>query len=510
MKIQTLLEGLEYELQSGSVLDEVTEVVYDSRKVSRGCLFVCIAGTAKDAHKFIPEVLAKGASALIIDSGHIASAKVMVSASGKEHVTVVSTANTRKALAYAAAAQYGHPASKLTTIGITGTKGKTTTSYMVQSILEHAGKNVGVIGTIGCVINGQKYKTVNTTPESFELQRLLSLMVEAGCEYCVMEVSSQGLKLNRVDGFVFDIGVFTNFSADHIGPNEHATMEEYLYCKSLLFRQCRVGLLNCDDDAYEEMIKGHTCSLHTFGFHEHAELRAQDFESTRNGNEIGIRFHATGILDAKVSVPVPGRFSAYNALCALMIGHSVGIPTEIMLRALSTIHVKGRLEIVPTKGNYTVMIDYAHNELSVESLLSTILTYRPHRIICVYGGGGNRDRMRRYAMGELCGKMADLSILTCDNPRNEDISSINADIKIGLAKSNGKYIEIDDRKEAIWHAMDIAEENDIIILLGKGHEDYQEIRGVKYHYSERESVESYANRNASRSIEESLSGFPNM
>lgn len=496
MRIRELLEGLSYQLQIGSDNAEVSEVIYDSRKVVKDCLFVCIAGTESDAHKFIPEVLEKGASALIVDSQHIASAKVMVSASGKDHVTVVSTDNTRKALAYAAAAQYGHPASKLTVIGITGTKGKTTTSYMVQSILEHAGKKVGVIGTIGCVINGQKYKTANTTPESFELQRLLSLMVEAGCEYCVMEVSSQGLKLNRVDGFVFDIGVFTNFSADHIGRHEHATMEEYLYCKSLLFRQCRLGLFNCDDDAYEGVIKGHTCEIRTFGFDEHADLRAQRFESTKNGSELGIRFHATGLLDAKVVVPIPGRFSAYNALCSLCIGYSVGIPTEIMLRALSAIHVKGRLEIVPTKGNYTVMIDYAHNELSVESLLSTILSYQPHRIICVYGGGGNRDRMRRYAMGELCGKMADLSVLTCDNPRDEDIASINADIKVGLAKSNGSYVEIADRREAIWHAMDLAEDNDIIILLGKGHEDYQEIRGVKYHYSDRESVEAYERREA--------------
>ncbi len=491
MKIRTLLEGLDYEVQAGSDDAEVSEVIYDSRKITKDCMFVCIAGTSRDAHKFIPEVLEKGACALIVDSQHIASAKVMVSAFGKDHVTVISTDNTRKALAYAAAAQYDHPASKLTMIGITGTKGKTMTSYMVQSILEHAGKKVGVIGTIGCVINGQNYKTINTTPESFELQRLLSLMVEAGCEYCVMEVSSQGLKLNRVDGFVFDIGVFTNFSADHIGPNEHASMEEYLYCKSLLFRQCRIGLLNCDDDAYEGVIKGHTCEIRTFGFNEHADLRARNFESTKQDSGLGIRFHATGLLDAKVTLPIPGKFCAYNALCSLIIGHTLGVPAEIMLRALSTIHVKGRLEIVPTKGNYTVMIDYAHNELSVESLLSTILAYQPNRIICVYGGGGNRDRMRRYAMGELCGKMADLSILTCDNPRDEDISSINADIKVGLAKSGGKYIEIDDRRQAVWHAMDIAKANDIVVLLGKGHEDYQEIRGVKYHYSERESVESY-------------------
>ncbi len=497
MTIQDLLQGLPYQVQAGSDTSEITEVVYDSRKIVPGCIFICIAGTERDAHNYIPDVLEKGASALIIDENHIASTKIMVDASGK-NITVISTENTRKALAYAAAAQYGHPAGKLTMIGITGTKGKTTTSYMVQSILEHAGKKVGVIGTIGAIINGQKYKTANTTPESFELQRLLSLMVDAGCEYCVMEVSSQGLKLDRVAGFTFDIGVFTNFSADHIGPREHATMEEYLYCKSLLFRQCRVGLINCDDPAYEGITKDHTCEICTYGLNEHADLRATDLELMKKPGELGIRFHASGLLDCDVTLPVPGKFSVYNALCALMIGTKIGIDSQTMLKALSGIHVKGRVEIVPTPGPYTVMIDYAHNEVSVESLLSTMLAYQPHRIICVYGGGGNRAKMRRYAMGELCGRMADLSILTCDNPRDEEISAINADIKVGLAKSNGKYIEIEDRRSAIWHAMDIAEEGDLIILLGKGHEDYQEIRGVKHHYSERESIESYPGKKSDR------------
>lgn len=491
MTIQTLLKGLPYQVQSGSDTADVTEVIYDSRKITPGCIFICIAGTTRDAHEYIPDVLEKGAAALIIDNNHIASAKIMVDASGKENITVVSTENTRKALAFAAAAQYDHPAEKLTMIGITGTKGKTTTSYMVQSILEHAGKKVGVIGTIGAVINGQKYKTANTTPESFELQRLLSLMVEAGCEYCVMEVSSQGLKMDRVSGFTYDIGVFTNFSADHIGPTEHATMEEYLYCKSLLFKQSRIGLINRDDDAFEAAIKNHTCELRTYGMGEQADLRATDLELIKDPGKLGIRFHTSGLLNSDVTIPVPGKFNVYNALCALMIGISVGMDTQTMLDALSCIQVKGRVEIVPTPGPYTVLIDYAHNEASVESLLSTMLAYQPHRIICVYGGGGNRAKMRRYAMGELCGRMADLSILTCDNPRDEEIAAINADIKVGLAKSDGKYIEIEDRKSAIWHAMDIAEEGDLIILLGKGHEDYQEIRGVKYHYSERESIESY-------------------
>lgn len=492
MTIRTLLKGLSYRIEIGSDTTEITDVTYDSRKqVTPGCLFVCIFGTAHDACQYIPDMLEKGALAVLVDEQHVENAKDMIASSGKSGITLISTENTRKALAYAAATWFDHPADKLTMIGITGTKGKTTTSFMVQAILEHAGKKTGVIGTIGAVINGQQYKTANTTPESFELQRLLSLMVEAGCEYCVMEVSSQGLKMDRVAGFVFDIGVFTNFSADHIGPGEHASMEEYLYCKSLLFQQCRLGLVNRDDAAFEGAVAGHTCTLRTFGMHADADLRASEPELTRTPGKLGVRFRTSGLLNCQVTLSVPGKFNMYNALCALMIGTSVDIPEETMLEALAGAQTKGRVEMVPAPGPYTVMIDYAHNEVSVESLLSTMLAYQPHRIICVYGGGGNRSKMRRYAMGELCGRMADLSILTCDNPRDEEISAINTDIKVGLSKSSGRYIEIEDRKSAIWHAMDIAEEGDLIILLGKGHEDYQEIRGVKYHYSERESVESY-------------------
>lgn len=484
MILKNLLEGLEYQCIKGTDTLDVTEVIYDSRKVTKGCVFICISGTKRDAHEFIPEVIQKGAVAVITEKS------VEVSQS----VTVLKVSSTRKALAYMACAYFGHPASKLTTIGITGTKGKTTTSYTLQTILEKAGKKVGVIGTIGAVINGEKTKTANTTPESFELQSLFDRMVKAGCEYCIMEVSSQGLKMDRVAGFTFDIGVFTNFSEDHIGPDEHESMEEYMYCKSLLFKQCKLGLINIDDPSHEGVLKGHSCQIETYGFQEKADFTAKNIEYLKSSGSLGMRFEVSGGINGTFTTSTPGKFSVYNSLAAMTVAHKLGISDDIIRSALSEVKVKGRVEIVPVSDHFTILIDYAHNAASVESLLTTIKEYHPKRIICVYGGGGNRSRLRRYDMGELCGKMADLSILTTDNPRDEEVSTINEDIKTGLARSNGKYIEIEDRTEAIHYSMDHAQEGDIIILLGKGHETYQEIKGTKYYYCEREVIEEYKNK----------------
>lgn len=496
MKFSSLVQKLDYKYVLGSKDTsadmEISGVVYDSRKVESGSAFICIRGTARDSHDYIADVIEHGASLVVIEEDHAESVRdLLATMNVDDKVTVISTKDSRLALAIMSAAWFGYPAEKLTTIGITGTKGKTTTSFMIQEVLEKVGFKTGIIGTIGALINGEKIKTGNTTPESYELQKLFAMMVDAGCTHVVMEVSSQGLKMSRVAGVTFDYGIFTNFSADHIGPGEHESMEEYLYCKSLLFKQCHMGIINMDDASWEGVTKEHTCDIMTFGFDSAADLRADSYELVRNGSELGISFETGGDMKAKVYLPVPGKFNIYNALCALSLGVCLGIPQENMLKALAGVHVKGRVEMVPVSGPYSVMIDYAHNEVSVESLLNTVKEYNPAHITCVYGGGGNRSKLRRYAMGELCGKMADLSILTQDNPRDEDISSINADIKVGLAKSNGKYIEIEDRREAIWYAMDNAQPGDLIILLGKGHEDYQEIKGQKYHYSERESVESY-------------------
>ena len=478
MKLSKLLERLEYEVVQGSVETEVTTLANDSRKVESGSVFVCISGAVFDGHQYVSDVAKKGAAAII------AERDIEV----PKGVTVIKAENTRYALALMSAAYFGYPAEKLKVIGITGTKGKTTTTYMIKKVLEMAGKKVGLIGTIGAMVGEEHLPSKNTTPESYELHRMFAAMVEAGCEYVVMEVSSQGLKLDRTAGILFDYGIFTNLSPDHIGPAEHASFEEYMECKSLLFRQCKIGVVNADDEHVDGILKGHTCEVKTFSAEKEADLMASDIGFINEDGKLGMHFKVTGCMDCQAKVHIPGRFSVYNSMVTMLVCHLAGISDEAILEGLSKVQVKGRVEMLPVSKDYTLIIDYAHNEVSTRSVLTTLMEYHPKRLICVYGGGGNRSKLRRYDMGEVTGEMADLCVLTCDNPRDEEIRDINNDIKVGLARSNGKYIEIDDRKEAIAYCMKNAKPGDMIVLLGKGHEDYQEIKGVKYHFDEREAV----------------------
>ena len=434
-----------------------------------------------DGHKYIPDAIDKGASVIVLEREEEA-------AQIPENITVLKVASARLALALMSAALFDHPARKLVTIGLTGTKGKTTTTYMIKKVLEMAGKKVGLIGTIGAMIGEEHLPSKNTTPESYELHRMFAAMVEAGCEYVVMEVSSQGLKLDRTAGILFDYGIFTNLSPDHIGPAEHASFEEYMECKSLLFRQCRIGIVNADDEHVDGILKGHTCEVKTFSAEKEADLMASDIGFINEDGKLGMHFKVSGCMDCQAKVHIPGRFSVYNSMVTMLVCHLAGISDEAILEGLSKVQVKGRVEMLPVSKDYTLIIDYAHNEVSTRSVLTTLMEYHPKRLICVYGGGGNRSKLRRYDMGEVTGEMADLCVLTCDNPRDEEIRDINNDIKVGLARSNGKYIEIDDRKEAIAYCMKNAKPGDMIVLLGKGHEDYQEIKGVKYHFDEREAV----------------------
>ena len=315
-------------------------------------------------------------------------------------------------------------------------------------------------------------------------------MVDEGCKYAIMEVSSQGLKMNRVDGFTFDYGVFTNISNEHIGPNEHESFEEYMYCKSLLFKKCKVGIVNADDSNWKNVTKDHTCSLIKFGLNQSdLDMKAENVKFIMTNDFLGMGFSTVGKLNDKFEVAIPGRFSVYNALCAITIANELKVNPNAMKRALKKVSVKGRMELAVSNEKYKLIIDYAHNEDEMTNLMETIMEYKPKRIVCVFGGGGNRAKSRRYDMGEISGKYADLTILTEDNPRFEDIDSINNDIIVGLNKSNGKYITIKDRQEAIEYAMKNAKEGDIILLIGKGHEQYQEIKGVQYFWDEREAVE---------------------
>lgn len=477
MRLLDLLEGISWECLQGSTDADVAAVVYDSRKIARGCLFICIEGVKFDGHAFAAEAARKGASVLVVSKP--------VDGVEDKDITVINVEDTRYAMAFISAAWFGHPARKLKVIGITGTKGKTTTTYLVKSILENAGLKVGLVGTIETIIGDIYTHAENTTPESYILQEDFAKMVEAGLDAVVMEVSSQALKLHRTQGFVFDYGIFTNLEPDHIAPGEHESFEEYLECKGRLFRQCRIGIVNGDDVHVGNIVEGHTCELETYGTGKDAMLRAESLELVHTPGELGVNFHVAGLMEFDAHVPAPGRFSVYNALCAIAICRHFQVGIEDIQSALRTAKVKGRIERVKISDRFTLLIDYAHNAMALESLLSTLREYEPKRLVCLFGCGGNRSKQRRYEMGEVSGRLADFTIITSDNPRFEEPQDIIEDIKAGIGKTDGKFVEICDRREAIAYAISHAGEGDLIVLAGKGHEDYQEIKGVKYPMDER-------------------------
>ena len=475
MKLNKLLERLEYDVVQGTDEAEVTTLVNDSRKVDAGSVFVCISGAVSDGHKFAADVAAKGAAAVVVEKD------VEVPAD----VTVIRVQDTRYALALMSAAYFAYPAEKLKIIGITGTKGKTTTTYMIRSILEGVGHKVGLIGTIEAIIGDEKIPAANTTPESFTIHQYFARMVEEGCDSVVMEVSSQGLMLHRTAGIPFEIGIFTNLGRDHIGPNEHKDFEDYKRCKAMLFQQCRLGIANVDDKYFHDIFKNATCRVETFGFSAHADLRAENVQLVSRPGYLGVAYHVSGLMDFDVEIDIPGTFSVYNSLTAIAVCRHFGVPVEKIKEALKKAKVKGRIEMIKVSDEFTLMIDYAHNAMSLESLLTTLKEYHPKRLVCLFGCGGNRSKDRRYEMGEVSGRLADLTIITSDNPRFEEPQAIIDDIKIGIGRTDGKYVEICDRKEAIKYAIQHGQPGDVIVLAGKGHEDYQEIKGVKYPMDER-------------------------
>lgn len=478
MIVADLLDKIKYEVVQGTIDREVSELVFDSRKACKDAVFVCISGAVVDGHDFIDQVIQKEVAAVVVEK------EVTV----PDNVTVIKVEDTRLALACMSASYFGNPAEQLKTIGITGTKGKTTTSYMVKSILEKTGFRTGLIGTIETIIGDKHIPAVNTTPESYVVQKTFREMVDAGIECVVMEVSSQGLKLHRVGGFVFDYGIFTNLEPDHIGPNEHKDFDEYLHCKGMLFKQCKTGIVNIDDEHTERVLEGHTCQVESFGFSEKADLRAENVELIHRPGFLGVSYNMSGLLNMPVEIDVPGKFSVYNSLAAISICRHFGVKEDAIQSALEGIRVKGRVELLPVSKRFTLMIDYAHNAMSLESLLTTLKAYHPKRLVCLFGCGGNRSKLRRYEMGEVSSKLADLTVITSDNPRDEEPQAIMDDILTGVKKADGKYVMIADRKEAIRYCMMHAQEGDVIVLAGKGHEDYQEIKGKKHHMDERELV----------------------
>ncbi len=490
MNLQSILERLDCEVLKGSIDRDISGVVYDSRRVTEGSLFICISGANFDGHDYIEEVIGKGAAAVLVEKGRLQAD------SAPEGAAIIETADTRKGLACVSAAWFGYPAEEIPVIGITGTKGKTTTTYMIRSILEHAGFRVGLIGTIEAIVGDEHRKALNTTPESYEIQKDLREMIEAGQNCAVMEVSSQALMLHRTAGIPFEIGVFTNLSPDHIGANEHSSFEEYAACKSLLFRQCKLGIINADDPHKDLILSGHTCRLESFGINEDtASLRAVNIEYVQSPGSLGMRFDVSGTANFPVELGLPGLFSVYNALAAIAVCEHFKMQTEVIQSALKSATVKGRIEPIKVSDDFMLLIDYAHNAMALESLLQTLKAYNPKRIVCVFGCGGNRAKSRRFEMGEVSGRLADFTIITSDNPRFEEPEAIIRDIVSGIEKTSGSYTTIADREEAIAYAIHHGQPGDIIVLAGKGHEDYQEICGKKYPMDERVLIRNILERN---------------
>ncbi len=475
MKLSELIIGLDYEVLQGNIDTDVNNIHNDSRNVQEGDLFFCISGAVSDGHKYAEDVAKKGATVIVVEKNIEIPAEV----------TVIKVKSTRYAMGMISSRYYGEPSKKLKVIGITGTKGKTTTTYMIKEMLEAAGIKTGLIGTIEILDGVNKIPAANTTPESIKLHKHLKDMLDNGLSAVVMEVSSQGLMLDRVAGVKFDYGIFTNLSKDHIGPNEHKTFDEYMMWKAKLFTMCEKGILNIDDSYAEVMGKTATCEILTYGIKEDADYGAAMLELYSKEGVLGIEYNLTGKLEGRVMVDLPGEFSVHNSLAAIAVAYEMGVPFEDIKDILTRVKVRGRVEMIPVSNEFTVMIDYAHNAMALESLLLALKAYKPKRLVSLFGCGGNRSKDRRFEMGEVSGNMADLTIITSDNPRFENPQDIIDDIKVGIGKTTGEYVEILDRKEAMRYAIMNGRPGDVIVFAGKGHEDYQEIEGVKHSMDER-------------------------
>ena len=474
MTLRELLTGIPV-LECTADLDRnVESVVYDSRKATAGSLFVAISGFASDGNRFIPMAMDKGAAA------------VVTAKKPQQEVPYILVENDRLALALLGCNFFAHPAQSMKIIGITGTNGKTSSTLLLKHVLEKVlGAKVGLMGTMANMVGDVVIPTERTTPESFELQSLLARMRDAGCTHVVMEVSSHAVSLERIGGMTFDVAAFTNLTEDHL--DFHKTMDAYCEAKAELFRRCRRGVINADD-AYAHRMRGAAeCPVTTTSVSGKGELWAEALVLESDG----IAFTAChGAQRVQTRLGIPGRFTVYNALTVLGIALELGLSLEDAAAALADAPgVKGRVEVVPTPGtDYTVLIDYAHTPDGLENVLSSVRGFCRGRLIAVFGCGGDRDPIKRPIMGQIGAQIADLAIITSDNPRTEDPEAIIRDIVPGCQRSGGVYEVIADRRKAIRHAMSIAGKDDIIVLAGKGHETYQEICGVKHHLDEREEV----------------------
>ena len=460
---------------------DIKYITSDSRKIEKDNMFVAIKGFEQDGHKYIESAISKGATAVLVDEDRYDEFKNL-------DVVVLTAKNTRFILGKIANNFYDTPSKEFKLIGITGTKGKTTTSFMVKKILEESGKKVGLVGTVACYLGDKKLMDSDrTTPEALELQCMFRQMADENCEYVIMEVSSQSIKLGRIDGCKFHLGLFTNLSEDHISAHEHPSMEDYFDCKCRLFDMTNIGIVNIDDIKGKELIELKTnCKFSTYSIENDSDLKAYNINITSKLTSFNV------ILNGKeelVEVSIPGRFTVYNSLGAISICEKLGIESKYIISGLNKVVVPGRSEIVENDKGFTVMIDYAHSEKSLEEILKAVRLYTKGRVICVFGLGGDRDKNNRPKMGRISGTLADFTVITSDNPRYDDPEALARDIEKGIKEVTNNYIILTDRKEAVEYAVRMAKKDDIVVLCGKGHETYQVVGDKKVPFSERQIVE---------------------
>ncbi len=474
MNLSALLEGIEVQEIIGNPQLAVTGIAFDSRAVQPGNLFVCISGFESDGHDFAPMAIEKGASVIVAEKDL-----------RELGVTCVLVENSRAALAQLAANYYGHPEEKFCLLGITGTNGKTTVTYLIKSVLEAMGKKVGLIGTNQNMIGNEIIPSKKTTPDSLELMRLFSKMAAAEVDYVVMEVSSHSLVLDRVTACTFDVGAFTNITQDHL--DFHKTMEEYLEAKGLLFQISKRGVINADDWGAERLTELSSCEmLLTYGEMPESDIRISQIELREDGVDFQLEYQGK---THQVELGIPGKFSVYNATTALGCLAAAGVPMEDAVRCLKKARgVKGRVELVETGRDFSVIIDYAHTPDGLENVIQTIRGFAKGRVITLFGCGGDRDKTKRPKMGKIAAELSDYSIVTSDNPRTEDPNAIIEDVLVGVKEGGGEYKVIPNRFEAIAFALDFAQKDDIILLAGKGHETYQILADRTITFDEREIV----------------------
>lgn len=491
--LKSWLSGTDYSILCGTDEIAVNDVIFDSRKAVPDTVYVCIKGSRTDSHKFIGDVIDKGCRTLVVEKE-----LCELGLKSTEDLNIIKTDNARRTLAFLSTARFGHPADEMKLIGITGTKGKTSTSYMLAQVLKEAGFRPGIIGTNGCVIGDEHFRTLNTTPDSYELNSYFRKMADSGCTHVIMECSSQGFKMNRTDGLNFEYGIFLNLSPDHIGPLEHADFEEYMACKLRLFESTKTAIINADDEhagaCGEAARKNCRRVLYTSVdniINIKPDIQAYNLRYLVDAGFTGTQFDIRGMASGSLRLSIPGAFNVSNAMPVVACCLDMGIGLAVISKALESVHVEGRMEAVYKSDRLTVIVDYAHNSISMETLLSTLRDYEHTRLVVVFGCGGGRSKDRRIGMGRSAARFADFTILTSDNSRNERPEDIIADIEQAFLDAGGSktaYIKIPDRSEAIRYAMAHSMDGDIVAVIGKGHEDYQEENGVKRHFSDKEEI----------------------